>query len=109
MENRDMLSKIRQSKWIKNNGTVLRAINTLRVKYVALTDLQYALEPEVTKPDITDSVHYLHESGYIQLRHIGTKEDTSLADTPYDELEAMLTADGIRLLAGKRTDDCIDI
>lgn len=48
MEEKEMQSRIRQKKFFKNNGIVLKGINLLRTKYVQLTELKYALEPTIT-------------------------------------------------------------
>lgn len=109
MENmKEMQNRIKQNKFIKNNGTVLRAINMLRYKYIPLVDLKYALEPNINEAELIDSVNYLSESGFVELRHIGTKAEASLADMAFEEIEAKLSADGIKLLAGKKTDECIE-
>ena len=39
MDNNDILHKMRQERFVKNNGRVLRAVNVLREKYVDLSDL----------------------------------------------------------------------
>lgn len=61
------------------------------------------------KTDITDSVNYLYEAGYIHLRTVLSKEPSTLADSDFDELEAKLTAKGISLLAGGINDPCIKL
>lgn len=65
--------------------------------------------PNITKGEISDSVNYLYEAGYIHLRDIVTKELTTLADSDFDDLEAKLTAKGISLLAGGINDPCIKL
>lgn len=45
MEQAEMIERIRQKAFFKNNGMVLKAVNLLRDKFVALTDIRYALEP----------------------------------------------------------------
>lgn len=44
-----MIERIRQKAFFKNNGMVLKAVNLLRDKFVALTDIRYALEPSMTE------------------------------------------------------------
>ena len=97
---------IRRGKWIKNNGNVLRMINVLRTGYTPLNDLQYAL-PKLSFSELTDSINYLTEGQYIKLRHIDSRTETTLADAEFSDLEAKLSVTGIRLLAGKITDDCV--
>ncbi len=39
----EMHNRIKQKKFIENNGKVLRTINSLRYKYVPLKELAYGL------------------------------------------------------------------
>lgn len=102
------MEKIRREKFRDDNARVLRAINTLRTKYVKIRDLEYGLAPEVTSAEICDSVNYLHEGGYIRLRDVEYHtEVTDLADAELTRLEAKLTQKGIMFLNGKADDPCI--
>ncbi len=94
--------------FVKNNGRVLRAINILRYEYKHLEDLEYAL-PELEHDEIMDSVNYLSECEYISLRHIVSRQPATLADDEFEEIEAKLGKNGIRLLAGKLHDDCVEV
>lgn len=109
MERAEMMERIRQKAFFKNNGMVLKAVNLLRDKYVSLTDIRYALEPSMTEAEFRDSINYLTESGYIKLRHVESKEATTLADAAMDTLEAKVTANGIKIIACVRKDECIDV
>lgn len=109
MEIDEIQSRIKQKKIFRNNGIVLKGINLLRTKYVALTELKYALEPSMTEAELRDSVNYLSESGYINMRKIGTKEHTTLADCDFEEIEAKVSADGIKIIACVKFDECIDV
>ena len=99
-----MIERIRQKAFFKNNGMVLKAVNLLRDKFVALTDIRYALEPSMTEAEFRDSINYLTESGYIRLRHMDSKACTTL-----EQLEAKVSADGIKIIACVRKDECIDV
>lgn len=101
------MEKIRKKKFIDNNGAVLRTINAPRTSYVSLKDVQYVLEPDVMLPEIMDSINYLHEIGYIKLRNICSKTETSLADDEFNALEAKLSAKGIQSLHGDISDPCV--
>lgn len=109
MEEKEMQSRIRQKKFFKNNGIVLKGINLLRTKYVQLTELKYALEPTITEQELRDSINYLSEAGYINMRNIRSKQSTSLADCDFDNIEAKVSADGIKIIACVKTDECIDV
>ncbi len=56
-----------------------------------------------------DGINYLTEAEYIRLRVIGTDRQSTLADSDFSELEAKLTAKGIRLVNGAEADPCIDL
>ena len=100
MDNKDIAKKIQAGNFTENNGRVLRTINVLRYKYNKLSGIFYAL-PYLQEDEILDSINYLQEAEYIELRHIETKTPvlSGLADYDYRELEAKLTAKGIQLLA----------
>ncbi len=109
METKEMAERIRRKKFFRNNGVVLKGINLLRTQYVSLSELKYALEPTMTEPELRDSVNYLSESGYIKMRNIRSKQNTTLADCNFDEIEAKVSAEGIKIIACVRTDDCIEV
>lgn len=98
---------MRKRKWVANNGKILRAINFLRSKFTPLEQIRYGVEPNISLHELIDSINYLNEAGYIKLRYIDSKQDTTLADAEYIDLEAKLTSEGIKLLAGKISDDCV--
>lgn len=103
------MERMQQSVFFRNNGIVLKAVNLLRDKYVALEDICNALQPSMTESEFRDSVNYLTECGYIRLRGIESKELITLADASMNMLEAKVTADGIKIIACVRTDECIDV
>lgn len=107
MNEQDILAKMRSDEFVNNNGIVLRAINIGHTKYNKLAKLCSALAAEIDRADFTDSVNYLSLEGYIDLRRCGDKVHTSLADDELDDIEAKVSAKGIRLLSGKVTDSCV--
>lgn len=109
MESKEMAERIRQKKFFRNNGIVLKGINLLRTQFVSLTELKYALEPAMTESELRDSVNYLSESGYINMRNIHDKQPTTLADCDFNDIEAKVSADGIKIIACVRSDECIDV
>lgn len=106
MEN--AMAKMKAGRFIKNNGRVLRTINLLRYKYEKLCEVKYALD-DMPDNEYLDSLNYLSEAGYIQMRRISSKLVAEIADVDYVHLEAKLTEKGIRLLAGKLEDDLIEV
>lgn len=110
--NKNEATKLRQrienGNFIANNGRVLQLLNVLTGDFKKLTELQYVLS-DMEEHEIVKSVDYLYECGYIKLRDTETDKPTTLADTSFKYLSAKLTADGIRVLVGKKADDCIDL
>ncbi len=109
MDTKEMAERIRQKKFFRNNGMVLKGINMLHTKYVRLADLRYALEPSLSESEIMDSINYLSESSYIKTRNYHTKQVADLADCSFDDLEAKVSSDGIKIIACVKADDCIDV
>lgn len=107
MNEQDIVKKMRADNFIKNNGIVLRAVNIGRTSYNRLEQLRSALEPDIDKAEFADCINYLAEAGFITLRHCTSKQAANLADNDIDELEAKVSAAGIRLLAGKTLDPCV--
>lgn len=100
--------KVRRERFVDNNARVLRAINTLRTRYVRIKDLEYGLAPDTSAAEIADCVNYLNEGEYIKLRTVdGGAEIKDTADAELRDLEAKLTAKGIAFLNGKVNDPCI--
>lgn len=77
----DLNNKIKQQRFILNNGRILRAINMLRTQFVSLSDLRLGLPSDITDNEYTDAVNYLTEIEYINVRNRETKEETTIADT----------------------------
>lgn len=109
MESKEMQERIRQKKFFRNNGIVLKGINLLRTQYVKLSELRYALEPTMTESELRDSINYLSESGYINMRNLDNKQSTTLADCDFEDIEAKVSADGIKIIACVKSDECIDV
>lgn len=109
METKEMQERIRQKKFFRNNGVVLKAVNLLREKFVSLSEVKYALEPVMTEQELRDSINYLSESGYINMRNIRSKQDTTLADCDFNDIEAKVSANGIKIIACARNDECIEV
>lgn len=107
MDNNAMLRKMRAGKFIENNGLVLRTINILRHKFERLKDVKYAVDAEMSETEYLDCINFLSEAGYIVLRNIETKAPASISDVDYAQLEAKVTAMGIRLLGGEITDKMV--
>ena len=100
METEKLKEQARKNAFRSNNGAVIRAVNIIRTDYVQLDMVLAALTPKIGKAEIMDGINYLTEAEYIRLRVIGTDRQSTLADSDFSELEAKLTAKGIRLVNG---------
>ncbi|MDE6834108.1 MAG: type VI secretion protein [Ruminococcus sp.] len=107
MDKETLNKRISAGNFVENNSSVLRAVNILKTKFNRLKDIKYALNIE--KNEIENSINYLYEAEYLHLRHIESKQLSSLADDDFDALEGKLTAKGIQLLAGIITDECVEV
>lgn len=102
--------QLRAGNFMMNNGRVLSTINLLREKYNDLRSVGKAVSYEgIDRQEFIDSVNFLAEEGYINLRDIHTHEAATLADYDYQTLEAKVTGKGIRLLGGGITDNMVDL
>ena len=108
MDKETLNRRISAGNFVENNGSVLRTVNLLKTKYNKLKSIQYALN-SIDRNEISNSINYLYEAGYLHLRHTESKQPSSLADDDFDVLEGKLTAKGIQLLAGVIQDECVEI
>lgn len=108
MDKETLNRRISAGNFVENNGSVLRTVNLLKTKYNKLKSIQYALN-NIDRNEISNSINYLYEAGYLHLRHTESKQPSSLADDDFDALEGKLTAKGIQLLAGVIQDECVEI
>ena len=91
-----------------NNRRVLQLLNVLSGDYKKLTEIKFVMS-DMEECEIVKSIDYLYEGGYIKLRNTETGKPATLADTSFKYLSAKLTADGIRVLVGKKSDVCIEL
>ncbi|MDE5556891.1 MAG: type VI secretion protein [Ruminococcus sp.] len=108
MDKETLNRRISAGNFVENNGSVLRTVNLLKTKYNKLKSIQYALN-NIDRNEISNSINYLYEAGYLHLRHAESKQPSSLADDDFDVLESKLTAKGIQLLAGVIQDECVEV
>ncbi len=107
MDNKALLRKMRASEFAANNGRVLRTINILRHRYERLSGVGAALD-EISEVDFLDCINFLSDEGYIVLRNVYSHQTVELADAEdYRDLEAKVTAKGIRLLGGEIIDKMV--
>ena len=108
-----MLRRMRAAKFRRNNGAVLKAINLIHLGFKKLIDIKLAVTDSaiynMSEAEFLDSVNFLSEEKYIELRVISSKEDARIADYDYRNLETTVSRKGIRLLAGEFSDKQIDL
>lgn len=110
MEAKELQERIRQKKFFHNNGIVLKGMYMLPEKYVQLSELRYAFcEASMSEQELIESLNYLSESGCINMRNIHSEKDTTLADCEFNEIEAKVSAFGIKIVTCVRTDECIKV
>lgn len=109
MNDKEMLRQIKAAKFVENNGKVIRAINLLKHKYIKLSDVYYAMEGEMSEDEYLESINFLSEAGYINLRVIRTDEPADLDKYDYTSLKAKLSHNGIRLLKGEIIDKSVRV
>lgn len=107
-ETEKLKQEIENGNFFNNNGRILQMLNVLSGDFKKLTEIKFVLS-DVEEYEIVRSIDYLYESGYIKLRNVDTNKSTTLADTPFKFLSAKLTADGTRILVGKKSDDCVKL
>lgn len=111
--NKDKIKqKLYAQNFKSNNGLVLRTINILRYQYHKLSDIEKVLEDEgIERWEFIDAVNYLSLSGYIKMKIIG--EQTIIEEISqyhdYTDLEAKLSAKGIKLLSGSIVDEDVEV
>ena len=108
MDEKCAINKIKAGRFVRNNGRVLRTINIMRYKFERLSEVHYALD-DIPDNEYFDSLNYLFEAGYIQIRHTKSRQTASLADIDIEQLEAKLTDKGIKLLAGRSFDELVEV
>lgn len=110
MEIKEFQERIRQKKFFHNNGIVLKGMYMLPGKYVQLSELRYAFcEATMSEQELIESLNYLSESGCINMRNIHSEKDTTLADCEFNDIEAKVSAFGIKIVTCVRTDECIKV
>ncbi len=111
MGDRDaLLKEIRTGNFVRNNGIVMRNINILRHKYIALRSVYQVSQRDMSEQEFLDCINYLSQKGYIRTRNIQSEEVISLPDAEhYTDLEAILTDLGIELMGGLIINKMVDV
>lgn len=112
MERDEMIKRIRADAFPKNNGSVLSCINLLnRIGFSPLEQVKAGAKNwGVEKAEFLDSIHFLQQAEYIEIRTIdGKVMGADLADYDYRDLEVRVSAKGIRLMQGSIRDECVNV
>jgi hypothetical protein len=109
MDKTELLRINRQDAFVRGNGSVLRTINLLKPQYTSLSTVGQALDA-LSEDIYVNCLNYLSLEGYIALRTMTGHMDANAEDLErYGELEAKLSAKGVRLLAGAITDSLVRV
>ncbi len=108
MNEKELKQRIKASNFIKTNGKVLATLNILSTKYTRLNSVATVFK-DITESEFIESINFLTEEDYINLRHTETREKVILADTDIEVIEAKLSGKGLRLLNGGIEDNMIEV
>ncbi len=92
----------------KNNGRVIRNINVLKGKWINLSVVEDTLTG-LKSGEIQESLQYLQQSEYIDVRHCVSHSKIDISECCYKELETRLSAKGIKLAMGFIDDDAVQV
>ncbi len=90
------------------NGSVLRTLNILSGSKCRLSDLECVFNG-INRYHFLDSLEYLAESEYIELKDVPTGSRVELETEHFSATNAVLTGKGILVLRGFLEDDCIEV
>lgn len=90
------------------NGSVLRTLNVISGGKCRLSDLECVFNG-INRYHFLDSLEYLAESEYIELKNGTTGSRTDLETGQFSATNAVLTGKGIRILQGFLTDECVEV
>ena len=90
------------------NGSVLRTLNVISGGKCRLSDLDDVFS-RVTRCRLINSLEYLAESEYIELKNDTTGSRADLETGQFSAINAVLTGKGILVLRGFLTDECVEV
>lgn len=95
----------------RTNGIVMRTIaNVFSTRFFETYELEAALKTRnIDQVDIHESLDYLEGQGYVEVRHIETKEKVRLCDMDKDEVEIKLSSPGKLVVLSIKVDEGIDM
>lgn len=95
----------------RTNGIVMRTIaNVFSARFFEIYELEAALKARnIDDIEINESLDYLEGKGYIEVRHIETKNSVRLCDMDKDDIEIKLSSEGKLVVLSIKSDDGIDM
>lgn len=110
MNKQSIIKNLENAAFIENNGKVIKMLTVLEHSYHELAPLKRVLKLQgVDEAEFIESVNFLARAGYIELRDIESKTAANLADWQYENLEAILTDKGLRLIKNGIKDNMIEV
>jgi hypothetical protein len=95
----------------RTNGIVMRTIaNVFSTRFFEVYELEAALKARnIDDVEINESLDYLEGKGYIEVRHMETKNPVRLCDMDKDDIEIKLSSEGKLVVLSIKLDDGIDM
>jgi hypothetical protein len=95
----------------RTNGIVMRTIaNVFSTRFFEVYELEAALKARnIDDVEINESLDYLEGKGYIEVRHMETKNLVRLCDMDKDDIEIKLSSEGKLVVLSIKLDDGIDM
>ena len=108
-DKKKMMDEIAANDFAKLNGAIIRTIgNIFSSKWFKVSDLLVAFRDK-DESDLHFSFDYLQQCGLVHVRELESKDAVEINDFALYEVEARLTAEGIKLLMCRKKDELIEI
>ncbi len=108
MKDKEVKKIIVADSFARNNGRVMRNINVLCGKWIRLEVIKETLS-ELTDYEVQESLQYLQQAEYIDVRHCTSKKEVDISECCYRDSETRLSEKGIRLAKYLITDEAVKV
>lgn len=107
MDKEKIKRAIERANFIENNGKILRFLNMMAIKERTVSNLCIVMQ-DVSASDFKDSLLYLAEAGYIDIKHADGV--ACLESGPFDTPTPLtLTSAAIELLMGIKENPAVEV
>ncbi len=108
MYDQELKNKIVAGNFAKNNVRVIRNINVLQGKWVCLDLVEETLSG-LNIGEVQESLQYLQQAEYIDVRHCVTKGEVDISECIYKDTETRLSNKGIKLAKYFISDEAVKV